>query len=355
MMTGFLAVASFSEAVLFWPWLFLSCNYLMIAIASVFCVRVRKHFALIGLIAACSVYIFHAAMIATDAYLSHTAKFDPDALGGFLVLNVIDAIVIGVSASASALTLRRVRTEKELAIIETAKENVKLLNNRPVLLSTNDLHKTYKFDRKGVKVLKGVSITVHIGETLAVMGASGSGKSTLLNCLGGLDKPSDGQVFFYGCDLNRLSATTRTELRSTKLSFVFQAYHLLPELNVLENVLLPALARHGAVSRRGALERRALELLDCVGLNARATHRPTELSGGEQQRVALARALMNEPELVLADEPTGNLDAITGEQVLEYLFHLTRDRGHTLVIVTHNADIAARCDRTLVLRDGVLS
>jgi ABC-type lipoprotein export system ATPase subunit len=226
---------------------------------------------------------------------------------------------------------------------------------KAVALEARALDKTYALEGAPVEVLKGVTLAVNAGETLAVMGASGSGKSTLLHCLGGLDRPTSGQVFFNGGDLFALSSAARTELRATKLGFVFQAYHLLPELDVLENVMLPALARRGALVRRAELEERARDLLDSVGLAARAAHRPTELSGGEQQRAALARALMNEPELVLADEPTGNLDSATGDQVLEYLFRLTRDRGHTLVMVTHNADIAGRCNRTLILRDGKLS
>ena len=229
------------------------------------------------------------------------------------------------------------------------------MSDESLVLEARELRKTYALDGAPVEVLKGVTLAVRAGETLAVMGASGSGKSTLLYCLGGLDRPSSGQVFFNGGDLFALSASARTELRATKLGFVFQAYHLLPELDVVENIMLPALARRGALARRAKLEERARGLLDSVGLAARAMHRPTELSGGEQQRAALARALMNEPELVLADEPTGNLDSATGGQVLEYLFRLTRDRGHTLVLVTHNADIAARCNRTLLLRDGKLS
>ena len=226
---------------------------------------------------------------------------------------------------------------------------------QPVVLEARELRKTFALEGAPVEVLKGVTLAVRAGETLAVMGASGSGKSTLLHCLGGLDRPTSGQVFFNQGDLFALGAGARTELRATKLGFVFQAYHLLPELDLLENVMLPALARRGALARRAALEERGRSLLASVGLAARTAHRPAELSGGEQQRAALARALMNEPELVLADEPTGNLDSATGEQVLEHLFRLTRDRGHTLVMVTHNADIAARCNRTLILRDGKLS
>jgi len=224
-----------------------------------------------------------------------------------------------------------------------------------VLLAAEGVRKSYTLDSVALDVLQGVSLAVQAGETLAIMGASGAGKSTLLHCLGGLDEPTAGRVLFQGRDLYALSGPARTEVRATKIGFVFQAYHLLPELTLLENVLLPALGRRGALARQAALRQRGLELLDRVGLRARAGHRPTELSGGEQQRAALARALMNEPELVLADEPTGNLDSQTGAQVLEYLFRLTRDRGHTLVLVTHNAEVAARCDRALILRDGRLS
>ncbi|MCX7005933.1 MAG: ABC transporter ATP-binding protein [Kiritimatiellaeota bacterium] len=166
---------------------------------------------------------------------------------------------------------------------------------KSVALEARALSKTYALEGAPVEVLKGVTLTVNTGETLAVMGASGSGKSTLLHCLGGLDRPTSGQVFFNGGDLFAVSSAARTELRATKLGFVFQSYHLLPELDVLENVMLPALARRGALTRRAKLEERARGLLDSVGLAARAAHRPSELSGGEQQRAALARALMNEP------------------------------------------------------------
>jgi len=226
---------------------------------------------------------------------------------------------------------------------------------QPMILAAREVSKTYTLDSVALDVLKSVTLDVRAGETLSIMGASGAGKSTLLHCLGGLDRPTSGTVVFQGRDLYALSGPARTEERATRIGFVFQAYHLLPELNLLENVLLPALCRRGARARRAELKRRGLDLLDSVGLRARAAHRPTELSGGEQQRAALARSLMNEPELVLADEPTGNLDSHTGRQVLDYLFRLTRDRGHTLVLVTHNADVAALCDRALILRDGRLS
>ena len=224
-----------------------------------------------------------------------------------------------------------------------------------MILAARAVSKTYTLDSVAIDVLKGVSLEVRAGETLSIMGASGAGKSTLLHCLGGLDRPTAGAVEFQGRDVYALSSAARTEVRATKIGFVFQAYYLLPELDLLENVMLPALSRRGALARRTTLAQRGLALLDSVGLRDRAAHRPFELSGGEQQRAALARSLMNEPELVLADEPTGNLDSQTGRQVLNYLFQLTRDRGHTLVLVTHNAEVAALCDRALILRDGRLS
>ena len=225
----------------------------------------------------------------------------------------------------------------------------------PVLIEARQASKQYRLERLTIDVLREVTLTVRKGERVSIMGASGAGKSTLLHLLGGLDRPTRGQVLFEGQDLYALSAGRRTEVRATRVGFVFQAYHLLPELDLVDNVLLPALSRPGALRNMEALRARALGLLDRVGLKARAEHRPLELSGGEQQRVALARALMNQPDLLLADEPTGNLDSATGQQVLDYLFALVRESGHTLILVTHNDAVAALCGRQLVLRDGCLA
>lgn len=224
-----------------------------------------------------------------------------------------------------------------------------------VHVAASDLTKRYVLERVTIDVLRGVSLAVNRGETLSITGASGAGKSTLLHILGGLDRPTGGAVQLEGRDLYRLSAAARTEIRATRVGFVFQAYHLLPELDVLDNVLLPALSRTGALGRMASLRERAKGLLDRVGLSHRGAHRPVELSGGEQQRAALARALMNDPTLLLADEPTGNLDSATGQQVLDYLFALTRERGHTLIMVTHNEAVAGLCRRQLHLRDGRLA
>lgn len=221
-----------------------------------------------------------------------------------------------------------------------------------MLLTGRNLEKSYKLPHKIVTVLKGADLDVDSGERVAIVGKSGAGKSTLLHLLGGLDRPQTGEIFLEGQSLYGLSPRKRTALRASRIGFVFQSYHLLPEMDVTENVMLPAMAL--GVLSRSAMRKRALVLLDRVGLADRATHTPLELSGGEQQRAALARALMNEPVLLLADEPTGNLDRETGAQVMEQLFGLSREGGHALIMVTHSPETAALCDRTLLLEDGLL-
>ena len=229
----------------------------------------------------------------------------------------------------------------------------------PALLAEN-LTKTYRLPGAApIRVLDGVSLSVEPGEHVAILGRSGSGKSTLLNLLGGLDRPDRGggaRIEVAGCDLLRAGERARARLRASKIGFVFQSFHLLPELTIVENVRLPALAL-GAAARRGATER-ARELLRAAGLGDRLNHRPAELSGGEQQRVAVARALMNGPEILLADEPTGNLDASTGMQILDLVFDLAgafSSAPPALAMVTHTDAIAARCDRTLRLEAGRLA
>jgi predicted ABC-type transport system involved in lysophospholipase L1 biosynthesis ATPase subunit len=188
---------------------------------------------------------------------------------------------------------------------------------------------------------------------VAIVGRSGAGKSTLLHVLGGLDHPESGQVSVDGQSLYAVSARVRTAVRAAKIGFVFQSYHLLPEMDVTENVMLPAMTGVLKISRQ-QMRLRALALLEHVGLADRATHMPLELSGGEQQRVALARALINDPALILADEPTGNLDRSTGAQIMELLFGLSRTRDLALVMVTHSPETAALCDRVVELSDGLL-
>ena len=220
------------------------------------------------------------------------------------------------------------------------------------LIEAVDVRRSFKMGERTIEVLRGVTLAIAEGESLAITGMSGAGKSTLLHVLGGLDRPTAGRVLYRGRDLYAAGDRERSAIRAQKIGFVFQAYHLLPELTVLENVLLPGLSAMGAFLQGTKLRAGAAELLAQVGLADRALHRPNELSGGEQQRVALARALMNGPELLLADEPTGNLDSKTGEDVLRYLFALAAERSLTLVIVTHNEAVAARCHRHLVLQDG---
>jgi ABC-type lipoprotein export system ATPase subunit len=216
-------------------------------------------------------------------------------------------------------------------------------------LSARALTKTYTMGRRSLEVLRGVDLTVARGEFLALRGASGAGKSTLLHLIGGLDSPNAGEIFFDGQNLAKFSEGELTQFRNRRVGFVFQAYHLLPELTALENVCLPArVARISAAQT----EKHGRDLLSRVGLKDRADHKPSELSGGEQQRVAIARALINEPELLLADEPTGNLDSKTGGEIIELLKNLCAEKQMTLVIATHDAKVAARAQRVIELADG---
>jgi ABC-type lipoprotein export system ATPase subunit len=215
--------------------------------------------------------------------------------------------------------------------------------------SARALTKTYAIGKRTLEVLRGVDLTVARGEFLALRGASGAGKSTLLHLIGGLDSPNAGEIFFNGQNLAKFSETKLTQFRSRRVGFVFQAYHLLPELTALENVCLPA--RVARISAAQA-QKRGRDLLSRVGLKDRTDHKPSELSGGEQQRIAIARALINEPELLLADEPTGNLDSKTGGEIIDLLKNLCAEKQMTLVIATHDAKVAARAQRVIELADG---
>jgi predicted ABC-type transport system involved in lysophospholipase L1 biosynthesis ATPase subunit len=222
--------------------------------------------------------------------------------------------------------------------------------NDNILLATG-LRKTYRMGLREVEVLRGIDVRVRRGEALVIVGASGAGKSTLLHLLGGLDAPTHGDVRLNGVSLLAMSNALRTRTRNERIGFVFQSYNLLPELDALENVCLPALMQ--ARSRAGMADR-ATDLLRAVGLAERVEHRPAELSGGEQQRVAIARALMNRPSLLLADEPTGNLDSKTGETILDLLWQMRAESGTTLIMVTHDEHIAKRGERVLQMADGKL-
>ena len=217
------------------------------------------------------------------------------------------------------------------------------------LVEARGLGKTYTTGKRELTVLSEVNFAAQRGEFVALRGASGAGKSTLLHLLGGLDRPNRGEVIFGGENIAQLSNPALAHLRNVKMGFVFQAYHLFPEMNALENVCLPARIARVPADEAAA---RGRDLLQRVGLGARMDHRPTELSGGEQQRVAIARALINQPEVIFADEPTGNLDSHTGEEIIDLLLALRAERQTTLIIATHDAQVAGRAPRVIQLVDG---
>jgi lipoprotein-releasing system ATP-binding protein len=217
------------------------------------------------------------------------------------------------------------------------------------LVAVEAVSKTFVHEGRQVPILNGIDLSIDQGEMLCVVGPSGAGKSTLLHLLGTLDLPSEGRILYDGQDVTTYSSSRLADFRNRSIGFVFQFHHLLPEFTALENVLMPGRIRG---ERRGDLEQRARDLLIEVGLAQRLTHRPGELSGGEQQRVALARALIMSPRLVLADEPTGNLDTTTGRAMHELLFGLNRTRGTTFLVVTHSRELAEQMPRVVQMRDG---
>jgi lipoprotein-releasing system ATP-binding protein len=217
------------------------------------------------------------------------------------------------------------------------------------LLVARDLRKRYILGRRDVEVLRGVSLGIEAGEFVALRGASGAGKSTLLHLIGGLDTPDSGEIIVSGQNLARISGGALSRFRTEKIGFIFQAYHLLPEFDALENVCIPGrIGRHNAAD----VSARARNLLGRVGLSERLDHRPYELSGGEQQRVAIARALINQPNVIIADEPTGNLDSHTGQEILALLQEIRAELNTTLLIATHDLEVANSAPRVIRLVDG---
>ncbi|MEO5936419.1 MAG: ABC transporter ATP-binding protein [Terriglobales bacterium] len=227
----------------------------------------------------------------------------------------------------------------------------KALHPTPSLLRVETLKKVYRTGKHDLVIFEDLSFEVRAGETLAIVGESGSGKSTLLHLLGALDRPSGGKVWFGDVDLNTLDEAAAADFRNRELGYVWQFHYLLPEFSALENVAMPLLLTG---MPQAPARKQAEDWLNQVGLLDRAEHRPGELSGGEQQRVALARALIAKPKILMADEPTGDLDGKTAEAVLELILRLHRDHGLTSLLVTHNLDFAARCDRVLRIRNGKL-
>ena len=225
------------------------------------------------------------------------------------------------------------------------------MNEREFYLEADGITKSFTIGKHRIEVLKGVGIRVRRGEWVALLGASGSGKTTLLDIIGTISQPDSGSLVIDGRDLTAISRRELVSFRRKNIGFVFQAYHMLPELNICENVMLPALMEN---QPKKAVRERAMELLTRVGLSHRVNHRANELSGGEQQRAAIARALMNSPRLLLADEPTGNLDSVTGSGILDLFKEFHADAEMTIVMVTHDRSVANLADRTVELKDGLL-
>ncbi len=226
------------------------------------------------------------------------------------------------------------------------------MNNSQILLSAKNLCKTYNEGKMVTEVLKNVSFDIYSKSLLAIIGSSGSGKSTLLHLLGGLDKPTSGEIIFKSQQLNQLSEKEKAHLRNQEIGFVYQFHHLLPDFTALENVAMPLLI---SGAKPNDAKKRAMAMLESVNLVKRANHRPSELSGGERQRVAIGRALINNPALVMADEPTGNLDKTTADSIFDLLISLNRDYGTAFLVVTHDLELANKLDNQLIMRDGHLS
>ena len=237
--------------------------------------------------------------------------------------------------------------DESLATAQTALQH----RERRVVMDVRDITKSLPLGRETIDILKGISFQIYNGEFISIVGPSGSGKSTLLGIIAGLDNPTSGQVLIDGVDITRMSEGKLAQVRNDKIGMVFQAFNLIPTLTAQENVEVPLyVGKH-----KGSPSARAKELLDLVGLSHRLTHRPNQLSGGEQQRVAIARALATDPAFVIADEPTGNLDVTNGENVLKLIAYLRQETGKTFIIATHDANVASHADRVIRLLDGKIA
>jgi lipoprotein-releasing system ATP-binding protein len=222
------------------------------------------------------------------------------------------------------------------------------------MLEAKNIHKVYSNGKKQLEVLRGVNLNIEEGRFIAVVGPSGAGKSTLLHILGGLDAPTQGEVAFEGENIYRLNDTALAGIRNKKIGFVFQFYHLLSEFTVLENAIMPSLISNGRRNTDDGIRKQALTLLSQVGLGDRTNHFPAQLSGGEKQRLAIVRSLMNKPRLLLCDEPTGNLDSKTGAEIVSLIKKINLENRMSVVLVTHNAEIAAQANNIYHLQDGIL-
>lgn len=222
------------------------------------------------------------------------------------------------------------------------------------MLEAKNIHKVYNNGKKSLEVLKGVNLSIEQGKFIAIVGPSGAGKSTLLHILGGLDFPTQGKVIFDQQDIYKLSDLAVSKLRNKRIGFVFQFYHLLQEFTVLENVMMPALVSEVRGAKTQDYRKKAMELLGKVGLTERSGHFPNQLSGGEKQRVAIVRGLINSPSLLLCDEPTGNLDSKTGDEIIALVKKINRENNMAVVLVTHNLELAKAAERIYHLRDGIL-
>lgn len=239
--------------------------------------------------------------------------------------------------------------QKNKDIIPKVKNHKKHRGKNNVVIELKDVWKTYKLGKLSLDVLRGINLKIKKGEFVAIIGPSGSGKSTLMNQVGVLDTPSKGQVLLEDHDISKYSESELAQIRGRKIGFIFQQFNLIPTLTALENVILPTIFQNVDEEKR---TKRAKELLSNVGLSERMGHRPSELSGGQQQRVAISRALINNPEIILADEPTGNLDSNSGKQIMEDLSELHSKEGKTIILVTHDNDLIKYADRVIHIKDG---